>query len=80
MDKRFLWHKIDPCEQYPEGKDWHRVELHATDAMHALTVDPDHWKDEKPEGEAESFGPAEEGIRPNDGSDDETKNNEGDAA
>lgn len=46
-DKRTLWHKTDTL-------DWHPVELHATDAIHALDVDPDHWKVAKPEPEPET--------------------------
>jgi len=45
-DKRTLWHKA-------EGLDWHPVELHATDAVHALEIDPDHWKVAKPAPEPE---------------------------
>lgn len=45
MSKRKLWHLADPDT---ENKGWHQVDLHATDAMHALEVDGDHWKVEKP--------------------------------
>lgn len=50
-EMRSLWHKIDPTDENPEGKDWHLVPMHAIDAAHALEVDPDHWKIEKPEAE-----------------------------
>lgn len=42
---RKLWHRTDE-------KDWHQVELHDIDAAHALEVDPECWKAEKPEPEA----------------------------
>jgi len=41
MDKKILWFK-DP------EKGWVPVELHATDAVHALNVDPENWSTEKP--------------------------------
>jgi hypothetical protein len=41
MEKRILWHN-DP------EKGWVQVELHATDAVHALNVDPANWSTEKP--------------------------------
>lgn len=44
---RTLWHKTDDL-------DWHQVKLHAIDAMHALDVDPAHWKQAKPEPEVEA--------------------------
>ncbi len=47
--KKKLWHLIEANEEHPEGKDWHLVDLHATDAAHALNVDPDHWKVAKPD-------------------------------
>lgn len=44
-DGKVLWHKGDG------DADWHQVELHAVDAAHALEVDGDHWKAEKPTAE-----------------------------
>lgn len=42
---RGLWYK-------GEGdSDWRQVSLHAVDAAHALEVDAEHWKVEKPEPE-----------------------------
>lgn len=52
-DGRVLWHKVDPAEGR-EGQDWHQVELHATDAAHALETDGKdgyHWRLEKPADE-----------------------------
>ena len=50
-DMKVLWHKIDEAEGRA-AKDWHQVELFATDAAHALSTDGKdgfHWKTEKPE-------------------------------
>lgn len=54
QDSKFLWHL-----EYPDTdeKGWHQVELHATDASHALAVDPDHWRTEKPEPAVEFLAP-----------------------
>lgn len=66
QDSKILWHKAEEQRDeagnvLAEAKDWHTVELHATDAMHALAVDPDHWSVEKPDSavEAEPAEPAE---------------------
>lgn len=42
-DFRGLWFKGD------DDPEWKLVQLHAIDAAHALEVDPEHWKTEKPE-------------------------------
>lgn len=42
VDTKTLWHKSDE-------QDWHPVTLAAVDATHALEVDSEHWKLEKPE-------------------------------
>lgn len=42
MEKRKLWFN-DP------EKSWVQVELFETDARHALDVDPENWRTEKPE-------------------------------
>lgn len=57
-DGKIIWHKIDEKRDddgkvVVEAKDWHTVELHATDANHAVSVDPDHWSIEKPDGVTE---------------------------
>lgn len=44
-EMRTLYFKAD------EDADWAPVSLHAVDAAHALEVDPDHWKQNKPEPE-----------------------------
>lgn len=51
-NKRFLWFKED-------GKEAVRHELHNTDAVHALNVDPEHWSVEKPADAAPEPKPAE---------------------
>lgn len=42
-EMRTLWFKGD------DDREWQPVALHAVDAAHALEVDPDHWKAEKPQ-------------------------------
>ena len=62
-DMKVLWHKIDEAEGRA-GKDWHQVELFATDAMHALEtdgIDGYHWKAEKPEEQPQPAVEVEEG-------------------
>lgn len=41
-DMRTLWFKGD------DDTDWRPVPMAAIDATHALEVDPEHWKAEKP--------------------------------
>ena len=62
MEKTKLWHLADPDT---DNKGWHHVELSKIDARHALEVDPDHWKVEKPAIEVveEAFtGESEEDV------------------
>jgi hypothetical protein len=50
--KRNLWYRED-------GKEPVLVELHNTDAIHALDVDPEHWSTDKADTAPIEFVPAE---------------------